>query len=1043
MKRDKVFISYSHKDKEWLDRLRPFLAALESQRLTLWDDTKIPTGSEWDGEIKAALDASCAAVLLVSAAFLASDYIRRVELPALRAASENKLVRLFPILVRPAPLDQTQLSPLQFAHDPKKSLAEVKEESEAACEKLLAQIASDLGSYLKSLAASSTSPAPDSARIRVSRLFRGSNKGPDALVGRDQELAALDAAWSGIGDWRLAIPIAEPVPASSTAHQASRPHVITIVAWGGVGKTSLVAHWSARLLARTADLQSGANPNPASPEAGAPSLNSQASTLNSPPDYYFDWSFYSQGTRREGDATGAGHAASADLFLKEALEFFGDPALAASNAGAWQKGERLAQLIGQHRALLILDGLEPLQDAKTGELRDDGLRSLLRGLAAHNRGLCLITTRQRLPELNTWRQTTAPEWELARLSDEAGAALLTKLGVNGTDVEKRNLTAKVKGHALTLTLLGNYLRKAHHGDIRRVDRVDFQKADDHVQGGHAFRVIAAYERWFEESDSLAPIGGEGRGEGEQQLGKTCLAILRMLGLFDRPATPDCLAALRDPPIPGLTDTIASLSESDWNKAVAHLVELNLVEEQPWKRTHLMGYGKEEALEIQKIAREERHYKLGEPMPFVVRHSISIGMHHSLDAHPLVREFFVKRIQEANGIAWKTAHARLFEHLQDCAPYWPQGLEGVGLLYQSVAHGCQAELFDEALEVYKLRVKRERQNFSTARLGAFSSDLAALACFFDAPWSQPQRKLTAKGRAKVTDWSGFRLEACGRLEEAQSVLRLAMPVYEAIVDWRNAANVARNLSETCLALGEIEEATLVAEQGFDLAKKDGTDKFILAAVASRLADSLHQSGDNHASARFDEAEMLWRSYGEGAEEAFSFSLHGFHNCDFLLDRNEFAHVLELASKQLSRSEILPPLLSHALAFLVRGRAQAAQALAKHMEPPASVEEDLDKAVHWLRRSNRYDYLPRSLLARAWLRSVRGRLDLARMDLDEAQQIAERGPMRLHLADIHLHRARLFHDKAELQKARALIEHCGYWRRKQELEDAEAAAKLWQP
>jgi hypothetical protein len=63
------------------------------------------------------------------------------------------------------------------------------------------------------------------------------------------------------------------------------------------------------------------------------------------------------------------------------------------------------------------------------------------------------------------------------------------------------------------------------------------------------------------------------------------------------------------------------------------------------------------------------------------------------------------------------------------------------------------------------------------------------------------------------------------------------------------------------------------------------------------------------------------------------------------------------------------------------------------------------------------------------------------MDEAWQIAERGSMKLHMADIHLHRARLFRDKSELSKARALIEACGYWRRKEELEDAEAAARDW--
>ncbi len=51
------------------------------------------------------------------------------------------------------------------------------------------------------------------------------------------------------------------------------------------------------------------------------------------------------------------------------------------------------------------------------------------------------------------------------------------------------------------------------------------------------------------------------------------------------------------------------------------------------------------------------------------------------------------------------------------------------------------------------------------------------------------------------------------------------------------------------------------------------------------------------------------------------------------------------------------------------------------------------------------------------------------------------MKLHMADIHLHRARLFRNKSELAEARKLIEECRYWRRKEELDDAEEAAKNW--
>lgn len=69
-----------------------------------------------------------------------------------------------------------------------------------------------------------------------------------------------------------------------------------------------------------------------------------------------------------------------------------------------------------------------------------------------------------------------------------------------------------------------------------------------------------------------------------------------------------------------------------------------------------------------------------------------------------------------------------------------------------------------------------------------------------------------------------------------------------------------------------------------------------------------------------------------------------------------------------------------------------------------------------------------------------------DLDEAWEIAERGPMRLHMADIHLYRARLFFrekdypwesPQADLAAAEKLINECGYHRRDEELADAKRA------
>src|SRR5262245_15898722 len=96
-----------------------------------------------------------------------------------------------------------------------------------------------------------------------------------------------------------------------------------------------------------------------------------------------------------------------------------------------------------------------------------------------------------------------------------------------------------------------------------------------------------------------------------------------------------------------------------------------------------------------------------------------------------------------------------------------------------------------------------------------------------------------------------------------------------------------------------------------------------------------------------------------------------------------------------------------------------------------------------------YLPLALLTRAWLRSLTGAHigpDSPQSDLDETWEIAERGPMKLFLADIHLYRARLFFreqsypwksPQEDLAATEKLIKDCGYHRRDSELADAKQA------
>jgi hypothetical protein len=97
-----IFISYSHKDEDWKDRLVTHLSVLQQHGLLdIWDDRRIGAGEDWYQEIQAAMSVACVAILLVSANFLTSKFILSEEVPTLLRLREKEGLKIFPVIARP------------------------------------------------------------------------------------------------------------------------------------------------------------------------------------------------------------------------------------------------------------------------------------------------------------------------------------------------------------------------------------------------------------------------------------------------------------------------------------------------------------------------------------------------------------------------------------------------------------------------------------------------------------------------------------------------------------------------------------------------------------------------------------------------------------------------------------------------------------------------------------------------------------------------------------------------------------------------------
>ncbi len=934
-----IFISYSHKDEPekpgpdevaWLTFVQSFLAPVVKIGIfDIWVDEHLHGSDVIDAEVLKKLAECDIFVLLASRFSLASTYVVETEIAAIRKRqNDGEDVRIFPIVLSPIPntalkqLKDLLLSPkdgkplsLMSRNDREVAMAEVADDIADVAEEIAARKAkAEVSTAIKQIGkATFDALATQEVPVATPRVHVDTAHLPETpyerLVGREAQLDRLDKAWAD-----------------------RNTNILSLIAEGGAGKSALVNEW---LKGMRANNYRGA-------------------------ETVLGWSFYSQGTKER--------ATSAEQFLNWAIGKLG---IEIETTSATAKGEAIAEVLSKRRVLLVLDGCEPLQhglDKQQGELKDQGLRALLRRFGAtapdDAHGLAVLTSRLAIKDIARWEGESAPVVNVEQLSDEAGAALLRDNGVWGTDKELRAASKEFGDHPLALGLLASFLKETQFGDVRRRDRIRQFFADtENPRHDHARRVMESYEQeWLADH----PIER---------------AIMKMVGLFDRPASGGCLEALRQRPvIHGLTDALIDIDDGEWRRAMARLRDARLL------------------APIDSTAPE------------------------AIDAHPLVREWFGERFREKSYVAWKEAHGRIYEHLRDNTEEGKMPtLQDLAPLYQAVAHGCRAgRHFQTSAEILRGRIFRlsksgDIEYYSLHQLGAYGSDLAAISWLFEKPYEVAEKELSDATKAWLLNHAAFTLAAQGRLVEGVQSFRAALQMAMNMKDWVHVAAGARNLYSIEALVGDTAAAVMTAKQSVSFAERTGDLMGLRFSLAS-YADSLHIIGkDSEAGTLFKKMERLQRRLSGGLPDRAAGYLYG----EFLLAKGYYVKVRDRANQTIIGARKNNWLAFIALDFLSIGRASTGLALRNCRRRPVgdvradilAAKRSLNQAIDGLRAAGRIDYIPRGHLARAVFHRSIGDWEGTARDLDEVDEVAEPGAMKLFICDMALEQARLAFAKIE--------------------------------
>ncbi|HAW50431.1 TPA: hypothetical protein DCX16_05750, partial [bacterium] len=565
----------------------------------------------------------------------------------------------------------------------------------------------------------------------------------------------------------------------------------TLIAWGGVGKSALIRKWYDTLAENKIH-----------------------------PDGIFWWGFY--------------HHAEFERFLDALFEYLNQGKFDPSQIKtSWAKVDRIKELIVQGEYLIILDGLEEMQESadRFGHLIHKEFVEFLHYIAdARVRGLCLITTRYPMKDLENWTEMGYESISISELDLKDAKALLKKRGISGEENVFEEVIKRYKAHALTLTSLAGYLNKYYNGDIKNAPDITFVFEDDAKRWEDIHKLFRRYTEKMSEAE---------------------LTFLKLFSLFRTEVKEADFTGLFRKPINGmaLNKSLIEIENLDFIDLTNGMVEWQLIYHNRERGTYT--------------------------------------------THPLIKGYFESIFDEEEK---KACHKTIYEYFGGkIAKDLPETLEKMQPLFEQVYHGCSAELYDEVFyNVYWEKIYRRKKYFIYHKLGAWETNLSLARSFFpNGNFSQMPLVSKKDAQSWLLNEAGRALLSIGKPKEAKELFIRGINMVIEDNDWKNASRGYQNLVDLQFRTGELEKGFESAKKALEMAEKTNSYRDIRDSKVW-LAWILHLlSKDKEAERYFNQADELEKKIS-GYRLC---SLGGVFYADFLVSIGRIDEALELTKTNL--------------------------------------------------------------------------------------------------------------------------------------------------